>query len=58
MAASSAMHDGTMKIIAPQQALVTAVPVRTVGEQAYRIREFRVRFHQADMMFQPPADVS
>jgi hypothetical protein len=33
------------------------VPVRTVGEQAYRIREFRVRFYQADMMFQPTPEV-
>ena len=34
-----------------------AVPVRTVGEQAYRIRELRVRFFKADMMFKPSPEV-
>ena len=33
------------------------MPVRTVCEHAYRIRVFRVRFHQADMMFQPAPEV-
>lgn len=35
-----------------------AVPVRTVGEQAYRIRELRVRFYQADMMFKPSPEAA
>ncbi|BDA40386.1 probable trafficking protein particle complex subunit 8 [Coccomyxa sp. Obi] len=35
-----------------------SVPVRTVGEHAYRIREFRVRFYKADMMFQPPLEAA
>ena len=34
------------------------VPVRTVGEQAYRIRELRVRFYQADMMFKPSPEAA
>ena len=37
--------------------LAHAVPVRTVGEQPYRIRELRVRFFRADMMFKPPPEV-
>ena len=37
--------------------LAHAVPVRTVGEQAYRIRELRVRFFRADMMFKPSHEV-
>ena len=37
--------------------LAHAVPVRTVGEQAYRIRELRVRFFRADMMFKPSPEV-
>ena len=37
--------------------LAHAVPVRTVGEQAYRIRELRVRFFKADMMFKPSHEV-
>ncbi|KAK9916791.1 hypothetical protein WJX75_007099 [Coccomyxa subellipsoidea] len=35
-----------------------SVPVRTVGEHAYRIREFRVRFYRADMMFQPTPEAA
>lgn len=35
-----------------------AVPVRTVGEQAYRIRELRVRFYRADMLFKPSPEAA
>lgn len=38
--------------------MLLLVPVRTVGEHAYRIREFRVRFYRADMMFQPTPEVT
>ncbi len=34
------------------------MPVRTVGEQAYRIRELRVRFFRADMMFKPSPEAA
>lgn len=34
------------------------MPVRTVGEQAYRIRELRVRFYRADMMFKPSPEAA
>ena len=34
------------------------MPVRTVGEQAFRIRELRVRFFRADMMFKPSPEVA
>lgn len=30
-----------------------AVPVRTVGEQSYRIRELQLRLHYASSLFQP-----
>ena len=34
-----------------------AVPVRTVGEQSYRIKEFRLRFFDSGSMFQPSQEV-
>ena len=34
-----------------------AVPVRTVGEQSYRIKEFRLRFYHCSTMRQPPQTV-
>ena len=34
-----------------------AVPVRTVGEQSYRIREFRLRFFSSSTMYQPSREV-
>ncbi len=35
-----------------------AVPVRTVGEQAYRIRELHVRFFRAEMLFKPSPEAA
>ncbi len=46
------MHDTR------ESAVPHAVPVRTVGEQAYRIRELRVRFYRADMMFKPSPEAA
>jgi len=37
--------------------LPLAVPVQTVNEAAYRIREFRLRFFASDTMWQPPQEV-
>lgn len=34
---------------------VVTVPVRTVGDQAYRIKEFRLRFYNSQNMY-PPQD--
>ena len=34
-----------------------AVPVQTVSEVAYRIREFRLRFYASDTMTQPSQEV-
>ena len=34
-----------------------AVPVRTVGEHAYRIKELRLRFYEGSAMYQPSAQV-
>ena len=51
MGSSSSQH------IRPQQDVlhVMTVPVRTVGEQAYRIKEFKLRFYNSQNMF-PPQD--
>jgi hypothetical protein len=38
-------------------AVCGTVPVRTVGEQSYRIREFRLRFFESGYIFQPPFEV-
>jgi hypothetical protein len=34
-----------------------AVPVQTVNEGAYRIRDFRLRFYASETMWQPPQEV-
>ena len=34
-----------------------AVPVRSVGDTSYRIREFSLRFHYASSIQQPPSEV-
>ena len=52
---TSASARRTMKLMWP---MCCAVPVRTVGEQAYRIRELRVRFFRADMMFKPSPEAA
>jgi hypothetical protein len=33
------------------------VPVQTVNEGAYRIRDFRLRFYASESMWQPPQEV-
>ena len=38
--------------------VLRAVPVRSAGETAYRIREFRLRFFAASTIFQPSPEAS
>lgn len=35
-----------------------AVPVRTVGEQSYRIKELKLRFYNCQTMYAPKDEVS
>lgn len=42
---------------ARNQSSGAAVPVRIVGEQAYRIKEFRLRFYEQENMVQPSLEV-
>lgn len=46
------LHDATHAVHS-----MYAVPIQTVGEAPYRIREFRLRFFASETMWQPPQEV-